>query len=150
MTIEPPMHHVHDRALAIAELLGTYRHLTVDDAFRSKGLVKLATSIQQAVDRDDPVQIVLPAFAFKSPNQSKKTLGVLPDKAEEIALGHLQGLAENVARIYDKGAQITVVSDGLVYNGEQLYRGKGWDKERGTHLGLETIRSAWRIGRDRI
>lgn len=60
------------------------------------------TLIQRAVEQGKPIPFALPAFQFKSPNAADKVLGVLPDKAEEVSLLHLQGL---------------IVSDGIVYNG---------------------------------
>ncbi|KAI2601828.1 Pyoverdine/dityrosine biosynthesis protein-domain-containing protein [Hypoxylon sp. NC1633] len=58
----------------------------------------------------------LPAFPFKSPNTSTKVLGRLPDKAEEFALAHLNGLCAAIGDIYAPGARLMIVSDGLVYN----------------------------------
>lgn len=60
----------------------------------------------------------LPAFPFKSPNTQSKVLGRLPDKGEEFAMAHLNGLCLAVKDIYPPGAKLTIVSDGLVYNGE--------------------------------
>lgn len=61
--------------------------------------------------------MALPAFPFKSPNGDVKVLGVLPDKAEDVALAHLNGLCAAIGDIYPPGAILTIVSDGLVYNG---------------------------------
>lgn len=60
----------------------------------------------------------LPAFPFKSPNTVGKVLGQIPDKAEEIALAHLNGMCLAVADMYEPGVQLVIVSDGLIYNGE--------------------------------
>ncbi len=59
----------------------------------------------------------LPAFPFKSPNTSTKVLGRLPDKAEEFALAHLNGLCAAIGDVYPPGAKLMIISDGLVYNG---------------------------------
>lgn len=75
------------------------------------------TLIQRAVEQGKPIPFALPAFQFKSPNAADKVLGVLPDKAEEVSLLHLQGLCNNVRNVYDRGAELTIVSDGIVYNG---------------------------------
>jgi pyoverdine/dityrosine biosynthesis protein Dit1 len=73
--------------------------------------------IQKAVEAKEPVSFILPAFPFKSPNTVDKVLGVLPDKCEEVALLHLQGFCNNIRDVYAPGAELTIVSDGIVYNG---------------------------------
>lgn len=75
------------------------------------------SQICDQIARSQPIQMCLPAFPFKSPNTSTKVLGYLPDKAEEFALAHLNGLCAAIARIYEPGATLMIISDGLVYNG---------------------------------
>ena len=65
-----------------------------------------------------PIHLVLPAFPFKSPNTVDKVLGTLPDKAEEVSLAFLQGLCDGIKDVYNPGARLTIVSDGIVYNGD--------------------------------
>ncbi|KAJ4366160.1 hypothetical protein N0V83_007795 [Neocucurbitaria cava] len=69
------------------------------------------------VERKEPILMLLPGFPFKSPNTKDKVLGVLPDLGEELALKHLDGLAEKIMAIYEFGAEVHITSDGLVYNG---------------------------------
>lgn len=76
--------------------------------------------IQRAVERQEPISLTLPAFPFKSPNTEDKVLGVLPDKAEEVSLKHLQGFCDNIKDTYAPGAELTIVSDGIVYSGKQV------------------------------
>ncbi|KAL4723069.1 hypothetical protein ACLX1H_010310 [Fusarium chlamydosporum] len=54
--------------------------------------LKFIALIYTQVKTGNPVPLCLPAFPFKSPNATSKTLGKLPDKGEEIALAHLNGL----------------------------------------------------------
>ncbi|KAI9372304.1 Clavaminate synthase-like protein [Aspergillus egyptiacus] len=68
------------------------------------------------VQKEEPVRMILPAFPFKSPNNQDKTLGLLPDLGEELALQHLHGLCLNIAQVYRHGAEVHIASDGLVYN----------------------------------
>ncbi|CAO2658028.1 Nn.00g072880.m01.CDS01 [Neocucurbitaria sp. VM-36] len=68
------------------------------------------------VERREPILMLLPGFPFKSPNTKDKVLGVLPDLGEELALKHLDGLAEKIKAIYEFGAEVHITSDGLVYN----------------------------------
>ncbi|TGJ79880.1 hypothetical protein E0Z10_g8891 [Xylaria hypoxylon] len=64
-----------------------------------------------------PVRILLPGFPFKE-NSKNLVVGSLPDLGEELALAHLQGLCDNISARYEKGAEILICSDGLVYNGK--------------------------------
>lgn len=82
-----------------------------------EGTLKFFGIIYRAVKNNEPVRLVLPAFPFKSPNNSFKVLGTLPDKAEDIALAHLNGICAAIKDSYPPGATLTIVSDGLVYNG---------------------------------
>ena len=89
---------------------------TVDRS--DEGAIKFLAIIYKAVKAQQPVRLVLPAFPFKSPNTQTKVLGVLPDKAEDVALAHLNGLCAAIQEIYDPGAKLVIVSDGMVYNGK--------------------------------
>lgn len=73
--------------------------------------------VERSVTRNEPVRMALPAFPFKSPNRKTKVLGVLPDKGEEIALLNLEGLCSAIEDVYEHGANVYIVSDGLMYNG---------------------------------
>lgn len=48
--------------------------------------------------------------------QVYKVLGILPDKAEELALERLNSMCLRIGQIYPPGATLTIISDGLVYN----------------------------------
>ena len=63
------------------------------------------------------VEMCLPAFPFKSANKVYKVFGVLPDKAEELALERLNTMCIRIGDVYSPGAKLTIISDGLVYNG---------------------------------
>ncbi|KAH8663614.1 Pyoverdine/dityrosine biosynthesis protein-domain-containing protein, partial [Tricladium varicosporioides] len=63
-----------------------------------------------------PIRMVLPAFPFKSRNRGGKVLGKLPDLGEDIALARLQALCDDIKHIYSHGAELTISSDGIVYN----------------------------------
>jgi ATP-binding cassette subfamily G (WHITE) protein 2 (PDR) len=73
--------------------------------------------IEKFVKADQTIQMCLPAFPFKSANKAEKALSHLPDKAEEVALQLLNELCEDIRNIYDPGAHLTIISDGLMYNG---------------------------------
>ena len=83
-----------------------------------KGLESFISTVAERVKRQEPIRMILPAFPFKSPNARDKVLGTMPDLGEELALAHLNGLCENIAQVYEPGADVYISSDGLVYNGE--------------------------------
>lgn len=65
--------------------------------------------------RREPVTLVLPAFPAKSSNP-EKTLGILPDYGEVLALQRLNQLCIEVGRIHAAGARLIVCSDGRVFS----------------------------------
>ena len=73
--------------------------------------------IDRFVKAGTQVEMCLPAFPFKSANKVHKVFGVLPDKAEELALARLNTMCIRIGDVYPPGAKLTIISDGLVYNG---------------------------------
>ncbi len=71
--------------------------------------------VRRFVANNEPVHILLPAFPAKSPNTSK-VLGRLPDMAEELALGFLEGVCREIKEFYAPGARMTICSDGRVFS----------------------------------
>ena len=84
----------------------------------SQGTPKFLAVISKFVGEAKTIQMCLPAFPWKSANKVYKVLGSLPDKAEEIALGRLNTMCAEIAEVYKPGATLTIISDGLVYNGK--------------------------------
>lgn len=81
------------------------------------GRPKFLAVISRFVRSQQKVVMCLPAFPFKSANKVEKVLGTLPDKAEELALGRLNSMCATIGQFYEPGAELTIISDGLVYNG---------------------------------
>lgn len=81
----------------------TARSLFIDNAIRS-------------IEQQSEIRMSLPAFPFKSPNKVSKVLGSLPDCGEEIALLHLNAMCRAIRDVYEHGAKLYIVSDGLMYN----------------------------------
>ncbi|KAK4678468.1 hypothetical protein QC764_307890 [Podospora pseudoanserina] len=79
-------------------------------------MFKFFVLIYAQVWANQTIKMCLPAFPFKSPNDKCKVLGRLPDMAEQFALAHLNGLCAAIEDIYPPGAELTIISDGLVYN----------------------------------
>ncbi|KAF2270327.1 acetyl-CoA synthetase-like protein [Lojkania enalia] len=80
------------------------------------GRTKFLSVIDQFIMAETQVQMCLPAFPFKSANKVYKVFGILPDKAEELALQRLNTMCIRVGDVYAPGAKVTIISDGLVYN----------------------------------
>jgi len=100
----------------ILHVIRRYR-MQREEITSDESTLKFIALIYTHVKAGNPVPLCLPAFPFKSPNSTSKTLGKLPDKGEEIALAHLNGLCSAIGDVYPSGARLTIVSDGLVYNG---------------------------------
>ena len=109
---------VPEMSEAIVHVLGKYRLAHHSDTKKWSAKGKFLAQVEKFVAKNEPVRLVLPAFPFKSPNKKTKVLGTLPDAGEEMALAHLQGFASAIADVYKPGANILIVSDGLVYNGK--------------------------------
>lgn len=67
------------------------------------------------VAADRPLHLILPAFPAKSPNR-RKTLGPLPDMADEQALLFLAEVCGQISEVYSPGVRITICSDGHVFS----------------------------------
>ena len=106
----------------ILSIISAYRHRSIDPPDRfAKFVPQLQKQLTEIVSKNEPVVFILPAFPFKAPAEEDKcrALGLLPDKAEAIALQTLDGFADSIAEIYEGGANIDIVSDASVYGGEK-------------------------------
>jgi pyoverdine/dityrosine biosynthesis protein Dit1 len=70
--------------------------------------------VRRFVRAEEPVHVVLPAFPAKSPSP-RKTLGPSPDLAEEVSLGFLQSVCDEIQAVYPPGLRVTICSDGRVF-----------------------------------
>ncbi|MCJ1378565.1 hypothetical protein MMC17_001664 [Xylographa soralifera] len=138
-------------ALQVLDILERYGHNTNRSEQRWLGKFDFMLAIQGYVDAGKPVRMILPAFPFKSPNKVDKVLSALPDLGEELALAHLNGLCETITEVYKPGAEITILSDGLVYSDilgvpdEEVWEYGESLREMAVSKGLQNIRFA-RIG----
>jgi pyoverdine/dityrosine biosynthesis protein Dit1 len=82
-----------------------------------RGAENFLSVIGEFVATESRVETCLPAFPFKSANKVYKVLSSLPDKAEELALGRLNTMCARIQEVYSPGAQVTIISDGITYNG---------------------------------
>jgi hypothetical protein len=81
------------------------------------GSTRFLAVIARFVAAGTRVEACLPAFPFKSANRVYKVLGTLPDKAEELALERLNDMCRRIQDVYPPGARVTIISDGITYNG---------------------------------
>ncbi|KAF1951536.1 Clavaminate synthase-like protein [Byssothecium circinans] len=58
----------------------------------------------------------LACFPLRESQRHDRGAGETPDKAEDVALAHLNGMCAAIEEIYSPGAMLVIVSDGLVYN----------------------------------
>jgi len=93
--------------LSYANELGGAADVSAYELHRSK--------IEQAIERNETIELVLPAFPAKSPNP-EKTLGALPDFAEVLGLERLQEICNAIATIHAPGARVLICSDGRVFS----------------------------------
>jgi hypothetical protein len=83
-----------------------------------EGTPKFLSTIYNFVKDNKTVRMCLPAYPFKSANKVVKVLGDAPDYAEEVSFARLNDLCSDIAEVYEPGAKLVIISDGLVYNGK--------------------------------
>lgn len=107
-------HDVASRIMGIIQGYGQNEKNSSGDAWL--GRFKFEPRVRKAIDSNQRIPLVLPAFPWKSVNKVEKVFGALPDLGEVLGLGRLNNLCEDIQEIYAPGARVTVTSDGLVYN----------------------------------
>ncbi|KAI0976531.1 Pyoverdine/dityrosine biosynthesis protein-domain-containing protein [Xylaria arbuscula] len=107
---------LEERALSGAIILNRYRIEYRNDWDCPGSILRAREQIHNALERNIPIELVIPAFPFKSSNRSKKVLGSLPDEAERLSLLHLNGLCLAIKDATGSDAFLMIVSDGITYN----------------------------------
>jgi hypothetical protein len=108
----------HNMTMEVLKIIESYGVDFEKSGVSWKGFDSFVPIVLSQIERQEPIRMILPAFPFKSPNARDKVLGNMPDFGEELALSHLNGLCQNIADVYEPGANVYISSDGLVYNGE--------------------------------
>ena len=101
---------------SIAEIVASYRISGPGDRYEDVLEPKILQTLRSFVAKQEPVNMVMPAYPFKSPNHESKVLGPNPDVGERMSLQHLNSIGARIQQIYPPGGHITIVSDGLCYN----------------------------------
>ena len=100
----------------IVDIIAAYRISGPTDRYKDGMRPKMLDTVRTFVTKGEPINMLVPAYPFKSPNHEAKVLGPLPDIGERMSLEHFNSIGARIQRIYPKGAQVTIVSDGLCYN----------------------------------
>jgi hypothetical protein len=119
---------VRDTSHKILDIIYEHALNKFDDSQErlAAGTAKFLSVIDRFVLAGEQVETCLPAFPFKSANKVYKVLGSLPDKAEELALQRLNNMCARIKDVYKPGARVTIVSDGIIYNGTYVHHRYQW------------------------
>lgn len=108
---------VHDSLVErIAEIIASYRISGPGDKYKDVMEPKILDTLRSFVAKQEPINMVVPAYPFKSPNRESKVLGPDPDVGDRMSLQHLNSIGARIQQIYPPGGHVTIVSDGLCYN----------------------------------
>ena len=100
----------------IAETIASYRISGPGDKYEEGMKPKMLDTLRGFVAKQEPINMVVPAYPFKSPNRESKVLGPEPDVGERMTLQHFNSIGARIQRIYPPGGHVTIVSDGVCYN----------------------------------
>jgi pyoverdine/dityrosine biosynthesis protein Dit1/alpha-ketoglutarate-dependent taurine dioxygenase len=113
ITIEAKNH------LVVSKFIKAFRELISqgkDDCFETKGKAFVTEQIMHFIQKNQPIEMILPGFPCKSPNNNTKVFGYLPDRGEEMALEYLDNFCEDVRKFYAPGCKLIIFSDGTTFS----------------------------------
>ncbi|KDO26137.1 hypothetical protein SPRG_08498, partial [Saprolegnia parasitica CBS 223.65] len=100
----------------IIDALRPLLNIKAHDKFETDGRAFLTKLLARAIEKDEPISLVLPGFPCKSPNTDTEVLGKLPDRGEEIGLARLEAACVAIEKVYPRGARAKIFSDGRVFS----------------------------------
>lgn len=100
----------------IIDIIASYRIRRHGDGYEDGMKPKMLETVGSFVAKQEPINMVVPAYPFKSPNRELKVLGPDPDLGESMTLQHFNSIGARIQQIYPPGGYVTVVSDGPCYN----------------------------------
>ena len=100
----------------ITAIIASYRISSLGDRYEDGMKPKILDAVGRFVAKQEPVNMVVPAYPFKSPNRESKVLGPDPDLGESMTLQHFNSIGARIQQIYPPGGHVTIVSDGPCYN----------------------------------
>lgn len=86
------------------------------DQYECAGKQILASAFEKAIVNNSPIRFAMLGLPFKSINKRDKVLGELPDLGEELTIKNFEAFNESIKAIYAPGINITVASDGYMFN----------------------------------
>lgn len=122
-----PPKSITERAKAAVIILNRYRIEYKNDWDFPESILHSQAQIQTSLEREIPIELIIPAFPFKSSNRSRKVLGPLPDEAERLSLLHLNGLCLAIKDATNSDTFLTILSDGITYNGKNAPISISWE-----------------------
>lgn len=87
-----------------------------DDQYATIGKQKLADRIDEFVLQGQPIRFSMLGYPYKSPNDRDKTIGKLPDLAEEVSLKNFDSFDRAIKGVYAPGIKLSIISDGYAFN----------------------------------
>lgn len=100
---------------SVVDIIASYLHFGAKgDQFVASGRSSLIKTVTTFISSSQRIELIFPGFPFKSPSPTK-VLSSLPDLGEELLLKRLDSLAADITNVYEAGAVVKVVSDGVVY-----------------------------------
>lgn len=86
------------------------------DQYEAVGKSILGDKISSFVTQNKPIEFVLLGYPMKSPNTRDKTIGILPDMAEQASFENFKNFNDQIKTVYEQGVKIKIVSDGYVFS----------------------------------
>lgn len=101
----------------LLEVFQKYRMApTAIDEYESVGKEILREKISSFVSLNKEINFIMLGYPIKSTNTRDKTLGVLPDMAEEVSFENFKNFNNDIKEFYDPGVKIKIASDGYVFS----------------------------------
>lgn len=86
------------------------------DQFDQGGREILADQLYPFVTEKKPIDFVMLGYPFKSTNHRDKTIGILPDLAEQISMENFRRFEQAITAVHPPGIRVHLVSDGFIFN----------------------------------
>ncbi|WDE05954.1 L-tyrosine/L-tryptophan isonitrile synthase family protein [Thalassomonas viridans] len=86
------------------------------DKFNEQGAALLLGQLIYFIEKDLPLEFILPGFPCKSPNDVDKSFSVMPDYGEVRAIERLDEFAGRLNGLYAPGCRVTILSDGTTFS----------------------------------
>ena len=77
---------------------------------------KTLDTLRSFAAKQEPINMVMPVYPFKSPSRESKVLGPDTEVSERMSLQHFNSIDARIQQIYSPDGHVTVGSDGLCYN----------------------------------